>query len=136
MSETTRKRVVYLVFVGAVIYGAVTFFGRGVQRYEQSSSASQYEVEMPLVSLPQFAVDDDTSFGWGRDPFARSRRSRATVESNPDLPVLTAISQGNTGQFAVIAGKVVQAGERVGEWTVVRIEDRAVVLSGGEEQSL
>jgi hypothetical protein len=90
----------------------------------------------PTTIAPPPAVDVTRIPEWRRNPFAGSwqRPDRpATVvpavqiESEPDV-VVASILHSEDRRLAVVNGRIVRAGDRVGSTTIVDIQPRAVVI--------
>ncbi len=72
---------------------------------------------------------------WGVDPFLEERQAAAPAETGKRYgPTLGGILWDPKTPSAVVNGRVVYAGERVGEWTVVEIRRDRVILSDGDAQ--
>jgi hypothetical protein len=89
----------------------------------------------PTAVAPPPDVDLSHAPEWRRNPFASRWQQRTDVavvpavqiESEPDL-VVASILHSADRRLAVINGKIVRAGDRVGSSTVVDIQPRAVVI--------
>jgi len=62
-----------------------------------------------------------------RDPFRATPHTQTTIRS---APVLSAIIAGSEIKLAVLDGEIVETGNKVGAYTVTRIEQQSVSLSG------
>ncbi len=130
-AEGTRKKVVYVVFIGAVIFGAVNFAGRG--------GGSETDLSAPTIEPLAAAAGGsltaaDTVVGgayeWARDPFAYGRA--AATGGGAEVRVtrfqLAAISEANGQLMAIINGKPLSRGETIEGWTVVRLTKTTAAL--------
>ena len=89
----------------------------------------------PTTVAPPPEVDLSRAPEWRRNPFARTWQHRAEpavvpavqVESEPDL-VVASILHSADRRLAVVNGKIVRAGDRIGSSTIVDIQPRAVVI--------
>ncbi len=137
VAEATRKRIVYVIFVGAVIYGAVNFAGRGGG---DGTDASVPTIE-PLATASvgsSIAVDSvkGRNYEWKRDPFAfgRSTSYGEKVETQITRLKLEAISEANGHLMAIINGRLLTRGETAEGWTLVRLtKSTATLEQNGKE---
>jgi hypothetical protein len=91
-------------------------------------------IDPATVAAPP-EVDLSRAPEWRRNPFASVWRQRSEsavvpavqVESEPDL-VVASILHSADRRLAVVNGKIVRAGDRVGSSTIVDIQPRAVVF--------
>jgi len=89
----------------------------------------------PATVAPPPDVDLSNAPEWPRNPFAGRWPQRreasivpvAQVESEPELAV-TSILHSADRQLAVVNGKIVRAGDRLGSSTIVEIQPRAIVV--------
>jgi hypothetical protein len=89
----------------------------------------------PTTVAPPPDVDLSRSPEWRRNPFAGAwqRRAEAAVttamqiETEPDL-VIASILHSPERRLAVVNGRIVRAGDRIGSQTIVEIQPRAVVV--------
>lgn len=138
MDERKRKKLVYLMFVGAVIYGAVNFMGRG----KSVDAPTEYPTVAPLQASAGIAATTDSlevsESGWARDPFAYGSSSGGGHSEERQTKFhLMAISESNGKLMAVINGKPVSKGEVVDGWTVVGLTKNGATMSlNGREIAL
>jgi hypothetical protein len=91
-------------------------------------------IDPTTVAAPP-EVDLSHAPEWQRNPFASRWQQRIDVavvpavqiESEPDV-VVASILHSADRRLAVVNGKIVRAGDRVGSSTVVDIQPRAVVI--------
>ncbi len=78
VAEGTRKKIVYVIFIGAVIYGVVNFAGRGGSSGADTSAPTIEPLAAASVGSPS-VVDtvSDEAYEWIRDPFAYGRLASA-----------------------------------------------------------
>jgi hypothetical protein len=89
----------------------------------------------PATVAPPPDVDLSRAPEWRRNPFAGRWQQRrvvtsvpaAEVESEPEL-VVASILHSADRRLAVVNGKIVRAGDRIGSSTIVEIQPRAVVV--------
>ena len=135
MTEQNRKKIVYLVFVAAVIYGVVNFLGSRPGNTVSSTQQAASATVQPMGSEgTKIAATADT-LEWKRDPFARSGKSATTKKPRESLR-LSAISGSAKKPLAVINGKVVGSGEVILGWKVVNIDGSSVKLQRDGESRI
>ncbi len=136
MTERTRKRIVYLIFVAALIFGALNLLGPRRSSPGSGSTDTEIATIQPLVtgSMKNSPVADNSE--WGRDPFVRAGQvSRAVVQQETFR--LSAISGSTEQPLALIDGRAVGVGDSVKGWSVVKISRRSVQLErNGESKTL
>jgi hypothetical protein len=89
----------------------------------------------PTAVAPPPEVDLSHAPEWRRNPFTSRWQPRVDVavvpavqiDSEPDV-VVASILHSTDRRLAVVNGKIVRAGDRVGSSTVVEIQPRAVVI--------
>lgn len=135
--EKTRKRIVYLVFVAAIIYGAVNLAPRSRTATEATVDIPTIE---PLLTQPAPQVDSAASPShsddeWGRDPFAYGAAGAAPDQSDERVGLrMTAVSEANGIVMAIINGHAVARGDVVDGWTVVSLNKRSATVESGGRQ--
>jgi hypothetical protein len=141
-----------LVMVAASIAYNVWVFTRPARRSPPALSAApiieNVAASGPVVSGDETAtlVDPTTVAAppdvdlsrppeWRRNPFAGAWQRRADaaaapavqIETEPDL-VIASILHSPERRLAVVNGRIVRAGDRVGSQTIVEIQPRAVIV--------
>lgn len=131
VADSTRKRVVYIVFIGAVIFGVVNFTGRGGNT---GADVPEPTIE-PLAAASigsSNAVDTvaGISYEWRRDPFAYGWSASSVEETETRVTrfQLEAISEANGHLMAIINGKPLSRGEMTEGWTVARLTKSTATL--------
>jgi hypothetical protein len=89
----------------------------------------------PATVAPPPDVDLSRAPEWRRNPFAGAWQQRADtavtpavqIDAEPDL-VIASILHSPERRLAVVNGRIVRAGDRVGSTTIVEIRPRAVVI--------
>lgn len=128
MSEKTRKKIVYLALVAAIVWGAYNFLGRR-QKTEVVAPATiqpaiAQSVQQHSGDHPNILTEADRP--WGSDPF-RTNRDGANTRSGPSW-VLTGIVYNSTSPLAYINRTAVGEGEKINSATVVKIDKKSVTL--------
>jgi hypothetical protein len=149
MNERTRKRIIYTLFVGAVILGLIT---RPWERPHPALPPGAPDQVM-LASLPNSlpgpqsvaastpVIRVEFASAWPPDPFQdRDNRVEATVPaadplSAPVEPPLTlqGIMTVDGRRACVINGQMGPVGMVIDGWRVARIDERQVHLVRGAE---
>lgn len=131
VADATRKKIVYIIFVGAVIYGAVNFTGRG----GRSGTDNSTPTIVPLVAASvgsSISVDSVTgrTYEWRRDPFVTGRPAAfgERAETQTTRFKLEAISEANGQLMAIINGRLLSRGETSEGWTLVRLTKSTATL--------
>ena len=91
-------------------------------------------IDPTTIAAPP-AIDLSVSPEWRRNPFASAWERHADVaaapavaiETEPDL-VIASILHSAERRLAVVNGRIVRAGDRIGSSTIVDIQPRAVVV--------
>lgn len=153
MAHMSKQKVeIIAVAVLVVIAAAVAYlrFGRkpsaaATARQPRMSESSLMEIEVPtLPDWVKTSLDNGTTqavsyvapardiFCPGEEAEQRPGDPRRPGHTPGGLPVLTGITWGPAGGLAVLNGRVVAQGEKVGKYTVTEIAARHVVLTDGE----
>jgi len=130
MTEKKRKRIVYAIFVLAVIYGLFNLpFGRQKAEYIYQEDDGYDQNEQAASATETKIAQVDIGGEWGNDPFAR----RAVQSSRPSGVShnfrLTAISESNGEYGALINGKILSKGDTIEGWKLTAISRTGVTLS-------
>jgi len=139
MTEATRRKILYVVLVGAVIFGVYSF-SRPRKQYVPGTMA-QTELE-PAVTAPAAPAQPPVNIAaiekanWGRDPFkwdSRPQPQRKTVQVVSEAQQtpgwrLSAIVFSNSLPLAIVNGQTVKVGDVIDRAKVVRIDQKKVTL--------
>jgi hypothetical protein len=143
MEETKRKKPLYWVLVFALLFGllnlkSIMSIGKKRTIADWDPSLAPPPSAVVTSSAPDsFAYEHLTpekqarlALGYSRNPFYRGQE-KAPVSAGPSLPEfsVSAISLRGNSAFAVINGKVVQAGDWIEGFRVFAITEGKVVLS-------
>ncbi len=92
--------------------------------------AEQQQIAARLPRRNPFSVAPaDTS------PPVSPRRVALTVNDDMKLKVTAIVSQqGANKRIAMISGKMLEEGDRIGEWTILKVNPKNVVLGNGARQ--
>ena len=130
MTEQSRKRIVYTIFLVAVIWGIFNFPHRKRVAELQTTPVTETTTAVALaIPTAVSAATPTTPSEWGRDPFARARIGKANVQgvTAPTLSV-AAVSVTDGKAMAIVNGRMVGKGDAVEGWRVISITDNGVVL--------
>jgi hypothetical protein len=136
MTERTRKRIVYLVFLAALIYGAFNFLGPHRSKVTPTGTNEALATIQPLQTAGTISTASADTTEWGRDPFVQPAKSKQVV-SRMERLTLSAISGSPANPLAVINGKILGIGESISGWQIKRISPRSVQLQrNGQNRTL
>ncbi len=145
-----RTVIVYSIFVMAVIYGAYFhFLSADGDKGRASLDSSKTDVSGPVTiatvaniptqSAARQAVGEDNEEKWGGDPFRNDRKYRKSPAPKSvkkirkvKKPQLSAISMSEGGAMAVVDGRIVAVGEKVGSWRLIEVTENAARFEGQE----
>jgi hypothetical protein len=133
MTEKKRKKIVYGLFIIAVIWGIFNFpFGRS-QNENVSSEDKPYpeegEIQKALASSNAPMISLDLSDEWGDDPFAqKTARPQPSAKESINLS-LSAISKSGDDFWALINGKALTKGDNINGWKLIEINKTNARLS-------
>jgi hypothetical protein len=128
MSESTRKKIIYVALVAAIIYGANHFLGSSARKsgsptVNLTPAAARLEAKRPGPATDEI---DLASLPWGSDPFHR-RGGSAPTAAAPDFQV-TGIVFSPVNPLAYVNGTAVRVGDDIDGARVLAIEKKAVKL--------
>ena len=97
-----------------------------------------------MEPLPAPARAKASAWSWGRNPFIPGRRETAAgtdpggqppsaAKPNGSLLELRGTVIGGKRGIAIFGSRLVPAGEKIGEWTVDRVEAYGVTVRRGDE---
>ncbi|MBD3218354.1 MAG: hypothetical protein GF310_08760 [candidate division Zixibacteria bacterium] len=133
MTEKKRKKIVYGIFVIAVIWGIFNFpFGRR-QNDNVSPEDRPYpeegEIQKALVSGQGSISNPDFTADWGDDPFAqKTAKPQPSSKGSTNLS-LSAISKSGDDFWALINGKALTKGDQINGWKLIEIAKTSARLS-------
>lgn len=145
-----RKVIIYSIFVATLAYGAYFhFLSDDGNSGRVSHAPSGTEVPGPAmaaaVTSPSAQLSARKEKGrnseekWFGDPFRNDRKHRKpstpiSVEKTRVVqrPRLSAISVSELGSMAVVDGRVVAVGEKVGPWRLIEVTEDAALFKGPE----
>ncbi len=143
MKEKARKAIVYGILVVAVIWGIYNnplspeSKNDPVPDSAPMSSVSTQPLEEPTKASK--TSDDVALIAWNDDPFTRNpgppvRAADVQPERKPPRFHVTAISGSGKAFMAIVDGKVLREGERLGGWAVAEIDRNSVMLHKGSDR--
>jgi len=134
MSENTRKKILYAVLVGAIIWGVYNF----VPSSKMSTVLSSKPVvsqPAPLAASASFARIDKTINvadmklkGWGADPFRAGNKYKVNKKAPKKVWKLSGIVFNDFNPLAIINGKSIGVGDIIEGAKVLKIERKRVVI--------
>ncbi len=144
-----RTVIIYSIFVVTIIYGAYFhFFSGGGNKGKASLDSSHADVpgpatatvtDLPIQSSARQREGRNSEEKWIGDPFRNDHKYRrlsmpSSVEKTRQAqePQLSAISISKVGAMAVVDGKVVAVGEKVGAWRLIEVTEDAAQFKGPE----
>lgn len=143
-----RTVIVYSIFVVAVIYGAYFHFLSGDGNMEDASlDSSRIEVSGPATVAIVADLQIQSSAGqkedrndeekWNGDPFRDDHKYRKSappksVKKTRQVrkPQLSGISVSEAGAMAVVDGRIVAVGEKIGPWHLIEVTKDAALFKG------
>lgn len=132
MSEKKRKRLVYAIFVLAVIW--VIFNIPSAKKHTQYAYDDDYADESDQLAA-SLLVNDSVSTAisyageWGSDPFVWKETHKESKTSKSYNFNLSAISKSNSEYWALVNGKILATGDEIDGWKIIKIAKNRVVLS-------
>lgn len=129
MAEATRKKIVYLIFVTALIYGAFHFLSHKAKTGTDYSAAAIAPITGELPTPGDSIGKPD--FDWQRDPFAYGRASSDGSGMRDRVPRfhLAAVSESNGKMMAIINGEPLGLGDVVDGWTLSALTKTGATLT-------
>jgi hypothetical protein len=133
MTEKNRKKIVYSVFVLAVVWALFNLpFGKKTES-DFSGIAEQSEMITSLNTISDNQDKLDLNQDWGADPFAIKKTTGKQVVRNTVNFKLTAISESNGTYWALINGKILSVGDNIDGWKLVEVSQTRAILSKNKE---
>lgn len=145
-----RTMIIYTVFVVALIYGMYFHFFSGdgnkdgISRDSSGIKAPDPVLAATVADIPAQSSarqGDDINYedGWKGDPFRNDQKYKKSPKPKaaPKVrrvkkPQLSAISVSETGAMAVVDGRIVAVGEKIGSWRLIEVTDDAALFKGPE----
>jgi hypothetical protein len=145
-----RKVVIYSIFIVTLIYGGYFHFfsdkGYGDRTPDTLSRIGVPGAAMVAASAnptnhPSSGAREERNGAeeWGIDPFRNDLKYRrpsapATIKENRILrqPRLSAVSVSKHGSMAVVDGRVVAVGQKIGDWRLMEVTENAALFEGPE----
>lgn len=132
MNERTRKMLIYLLFVVAVIWGIYSF-----PESKEQPVSEQVPVAVPastpasaITTTATINVEEKKAETWGKDPFHSPRKVRNSIRrtASPRQWNLSGILYNQELPLAYINGKAVKAGDTIDNAKVIDIDRKKVTL--------
>ena len=134
MDSKKRQKIVYLLFVVAVIWGVYNFMGdKQTSPADSPKPVTRLEPDQQTVQMAPIDVEKYADLEWGGDPFYRGQYIKPQHPEKPVKPIwlLGGILFDNKRPSAVINKKVVRDGDIIDGARVVRIDKETVTLDKG-----
>jgi len=142
MNEAKRKRIMYAVFILAMLWGLYMQPWKRSERHKPGSTPTEpaaAAVQATVVAQPasDLAIRTATT-EWTIDPFRRTGPVDAGDPEEPqairNAPVLQGTMTVRGAEVCVIDGQVCQTGDRAGSWKIVKIDNGEVTLAGPNQE--
>ncbi len=132
MSETTRKRLLYVLLGAAVIWGVWNIeTEKQVRKKSNPTTLSPALVSQTNVDQDQPAIDIDSHLArnWAGDPFRVRKQTKAVTSQPKPVYNLSGIVYNDQRPLAIINNRTVSVGDKINGATVVEILKKEVTLS-------
>lgn len=140
--EINKSQKRLLILLGAVLLFAIYDFISNYETYTgfysgntEAKKVKKAEENQPAKNITR-NIDRKFLNHWGRDPFfvveKRTVRAARKVSKKPDL-ILQAISYQGSNTVALINDNIVQVGEMVAGYRVLKIDKNKVTLKNDSE---
>ncbi len=145
-----RTVIIYTMFVVALIYGTYFHFLSGDGNKDGiSRDSSGIKVPDPVMAatVPDLPMQSSARQGdynnnedeWSGDPFRNDQKYKRSPKPKAvkkvqrvKKPQLSAISVSEAGAMAVVDGRIVAVGEKIGSWRLIKVTDDAALFKGPE----
>lgn len=145
-----RTVIIYTVFVVALIYGTYFHLLSGDGNKDGiSRDSSGIKVpdpvmaatvaDLPIQSSARKGDDNNNEDEWIGDPFRNDQKYKKPSKPKSvkkvqrvKKPQLSAISVCEAGAMAVVDGRIVAVGEKIGSWRLIEVSDDAARFKGPE----
>ncbi len=133
MNEQKRKKLVYGLLALAIIWGIYNFLpktkpGTAIGSDHLDPTAIQIVTQTNAVEK-SINIAEMKSKSWGNNPFRATKNYAGTPEKTEDvLWRLSGILYNSSKPLAIINGKSVAVGSKLGSATVIAIKKKSVVL--------
>ncbi len=138
MDEKARKRIIYVIFIGAIAFGVINLSGRKSTIAPSDSTGNLPPALAATAVQPTASADSIPEAEWGRDPFVQRRNQQAgrleDASTENGALRLTAVSESGGRMLAVINGHVVGEGESVAGWRVINLTATQALIEGNGRQ--
>ena len=143
-----RKVIIYSIFAATLAYGAYFHFllddgnrsrvsRAPFQTDDVGPAMAGANANSPTQSSARGMKDGKGAEEWIGDPFRndhkyRKRSTPLSVKKTPVVqrPRVSAISISELGAMAVVDGRVVAIGERIGHWSLIEVTEDAALFEG------
>ena len=131
MDAKKRQKIVYIIFVAAIIWGVYNFMGgKPVKPTDTSRPISKLESARTDTKNKSIDIEKYSSLEWGRDPFyyGPGQAKRFTAKTSQPVWKLGGILYDNDSPSAIINKIIVRDGDIINGARVVQIEKESVIL--------
>jgi len=130
MTEKMRKKIIYGIFIVAIIWGIMNNpLNRKKRDYDAGSDNPEHTTITSLASTgigTQANLDLDDQ--WGDDPFVQSYKTKSYASNDSPRLNLTAISESGGEYWALINGQILAQGDAFRGWTVTKVTQKKAYL--------
>lgn len=145
-----RKVIVYSIFAVTLIYGGYFHFFSG-DGYGHRTPDAQSGIDTPGAAMVAASANSPSQLSsrgrekgnsaeeWRGDPFRNDHKYRRPsapipMKQNRALqpPRLSAISVSEHGSMAVVDGRVVAVGQKIGDWRLIEVTEDAALFESPE----
>lgn len=134
MTEKSRKKLIYVSLVAAVIYGLANLDLDGPEKPASIAPAQEYLEPSAITALqaggPGLTLNTDSieALPWGNDPFRLGERKATVANSDPVAFELSGIIYSSENPMAIINSRPVKTGDMISKARVMSINRTSVTL--------
>lgn len=135
MSDSIRKKIVYIIFSAASVWGVINLISDKKTSDTHASNeptvvvVPQIEKELLVQQTDKINIEEKIRESWGRDPFkSKTVSNKSAKPTKNKLWQLSGIIYNSSSPVAVINKKPVQVGEKIDNARVVKIDKKEVTI--------
>lgn len=131
MDHKKRQKIIYGIFIMAVLWGVHNFAGKDDEAPQQMPGPGEStELIKTKPRAKPIDIEKYSSLAWGKDPFCRGKKGAIDTEPvrSESRWILSGILYNENNPSAVINKKIVRNGDSINGATVLEIDKNIVKL--------
>jgi len=130
MTEKKRKKIIYVIFIVAIIWGIMNNPLNRKKKVYDSGADNPEQATITKIATAGIGtqVSLELNDQWGDDPFVQSYKTSTKTAIDNSGFNLSAISESGGEFWALINGQILAQGDTIRGWTVTKVTQKKAYL--------